>query len=403
MASSTKNYQNNHLVEIELISKIKAVPHILDVICRTTGMGFAAVASVTEDRWVACSVRDEINFGLQPGGELKIETTICHEIRQHQQPVIIDHVAQDEVYNCHLTPATYGLQSYISYPIFRLDGSFFGTLCAIDRRPAQLNNPNVRRMFELYSELIGYHLDAVYELEKNKLLLQEERQIAELREQFIAILGHDLRNPVNAIANSAQILKKAELDEQMQKFVSIIQNSSYRIKELISNMLDFARARLGAGISLHIREEHDLDETLKQVIAEQNVIFPERLIEANLDQIGGVHCDATRIAQLFSNLLGNALTHGSSDSQVRVDAYCLDNFFTLSVTNAGEPIPDNAIENLFKPFSRGQAKPGLQGLGLGLYIAHEIAQAHQGTLTVESNPNETCFTLQIPTIGYIHK
>lgn len=396
MVSSLQNARNIDLVDIELIGKIKAVPHILDVICRTTGMGFAAVASVTEDRWVACSVRDEISFGLQPGGELKVETTICHEIRQHQQPVVIDHVAKDEVYSCHSTPETYGLQSYISYPIFRLDGSFFGTLCAIDPQPAQLNNPTVRRMFELYSELIGYHLDAAYELEKNKVLLQEERQIAELREQFIAILGHDLRNPVNAIANSAQILKKAELGEQMQNFVSIIQNSSYRIKELISNMLDFARARLGEGISLHIRKEQNLDETLKQVIAEQSVIFPDRVIESDLSQVCAVHCDATRIAQLFSNLLGNALTHGSSDSHVQAKACCHDNFFTLSVTNTGEPIPHTALENLFKPFSKGQTKPGQQGLGLGLYIAHEIAQAHRGTLKVTSNSEQTCFTLQIP-------
>ncbi|WP_407427886.1 ATP-binding protein [Arcticibacter sp.] len=396
MDSSLPNTPNNQLVDIEFISRIKAVPHILDVICRTTGMGFAAVASVTEDRWVACSVHDEINFGLQPGDELQVETTICHEIRQHQQPVVIDNVAQDKVYSCHSTPATYGLQSYISYPIFRLDGSFFGTLCAIDPHPAPLNTPTVRRMFELYSELIGYHLDAAYELEKNKVLLQEERQIAELREQFIAILGHDLRNPVNAIANSAQILKKAELDEQMQQFVSIIQNSSYRIKELISNMLDFARARLGEGISLHIHEEHNLVETLQQVIAEQSVIFPGRHIETNFGQLGAVHCDATRIAQLFSNLLGNALTHGSSDSVIWIDAYCRHDVFHLSVTNAGEPIPDTAIGNLFTPFSRGQSRTGQQGLGLGLYIAHEIAQAHRGTLKATSTPEQTSFALEIP-------
>lgn len=359
-------------------------------------MGFAAVACVTEDRWVACSVRDEINFGLLPGGELKVETTICHEIRQHQQPVVINHVAQDETYNCHLTPATYGLQSYISYPIFRLDGSFFGTLCAIDPKPAQLDNPTVRRMFELYSELIGYHLDAAYELERNKFLLQEERQLAELREQFIAILGHDLRNPVNAIATSAQILKSAELDIQMQKFLSIIQNSSYRIKELINNMLDFARARLGEGISLHMSEEHNLDEILKQVIAEQTVIFPDRQVETHWDKIGHVTCDSTRIAQLFSNLLGNALTHGSPDYPIKIHAYSNDNYFSLSVANAGEPIPEAALENLFKPFSRGQTKAEQQGLGLGLYIAHEIAHAHRGTLQVVSNLHETCFTLQIP-------
>ena len=123
--------------DVALISRIDAVPTILEVVCRTTGMGFAAVARVTEDRWIACAVQDEIAFGLKPGGELKVETTICNEIRASGEPVVIDHVAEDEAFCGHPTPAMYGFQSYISMPIVRRDGAFFGTLCAIDPRPAQ--------------------------------------------------------------------------------------------------------------------------------------------------------------------------------------------------------------------------------------------------------------------------
>src|ERR1700755_2445838 len=89
---------------IATVSAIKAIPTILDIVCRTTGMRFAAVARVTEDRWVACSVRDDIAFGLKPGGELRVETTICHEIRQSGAAVIIDHVAEDAAYRTHPTP-----------------------------------------------------------------------------------------------------------------------------------------------------------------------------------------------------------------------------------------------------------------------------------------------------------
>ena len=124
--------------DIAAVSRIEAVPTILDVVCRTTGMGFAAVARVTEDRWIACSVRDEIAFGLQPGGELKVETTICHEVRDSREAVIINNVAEDPFYASHPTPALYGFQSYISMPIIMPDGRFFGTLCAIDPRPARL-------------------------------------------------------------------------------------------------------------------------------------------------------------------------------------------------------------------------------------------------------------------------
>ena len=97
--------------DIAAIDRINAVPTILEVVCRSTGMGFAAVARVTEDRWIACAVRDDIQFGLEPGGELKVETTICHEIRRARQPVIIDHVAEDETFCSHHTPALYGFQS----------------------------------------------------------------------------------------------------------------------------------------------------------------------------------------------------------------------------------------------------------------------------------------------------
>src|ERR1700744_3355939 len=103
--------------DVEAVGRIPAVPTILDVVCRTTGMGFAAVARVTEDRWIACSVQDSLQFGLQTGGELKGQTTICHEIRQHREPVIINHVAEDATYCGHHTPEMYGFQSYISMPI----------------------------------------------------------------------------------------------------------------------------------------------------------------------------------------------------------------------------------------------------------------------------------------------
>ncbi len=115
-------------VDLAAIDRIQAVPTLLEVVCRTAGMGFAAVARVTEDRWIACAVRDDIPFGLQPGGELKVVTTICHEIRQSGRVVVIDHVAEDEAYCQHHTPAMYGFQSYISMPIVLADDSFWGCL-----------------------------------------------------------------------------------------------------------------------------------------------------------------------------------------------------------------------------------------------------------------------------------
>jgi GAF domain-containing protein len=193
--------------DLAAIDRIQAVPTLLEVVCRTTGMGFAAVARVTENRWIACAVRDDIQFGLQPGGELKLETTICHEIRQSGQAVVIDHVAEDETYCQHHTPAMYGFQSYISMPIVLSDGSFWGTLCAIDPRPARLNNPESIGMFKLFAELIGFHLNASERLATSEASLLDERRTSELREQFIAVLGHDLRNPLASIDAGAKMLE----------------------------------------------------------------------------------------------------------------------------------------------------------------------------------------------------
>src|SRR3954466_10226785 len=118
--------------DIERVKQIPIVPTMLDVVCETTGMGFAAIARVTNEKWITCGVRDDINFGLIPGSELQLETTICNEIRDSRQPVIIDHVDKDEHFRRYHTPLMYGFQSYISMPIILKNGEFFGTLCAID-------------------------------------------------------------------------------------------------------------------------------------------------------------------------------------------------------------------------------------------------------------------------------
>ena len=146
--------------DIDAISRIDAIPLILDVLCRTTGMGFAAIARVTDDRWIICQAQDQIAFGLGTGGELKVGTTICQEVRDKRRPVVIDHVADDDLFWDHPTPAMYGFQSYVSMPIIRKSGDFFGTLCAIDPRPAKVNTAKVIGTFRLFAELIAFHLDA---------------------------------------------------------------------------------------------------------------------------------------------------------------------------------------------------------------------------------------------------
>ena len=379
-----------------MIGRVDAIPTMLEVICRTTGMGFAAVARVTEDRWIACSVRDEIEFGLQSGGELKVETTICDEIRCSGQPVIIDHVAEDPLFRTHRTPALYGFQSYISMPIMLPDGTFFGTLCAIDPRPARLNRPEIIGMFKLFADLVAFHLEAQRRLAESEAVLFDTRASSELREQFIAVLGHDLRNPLASIGAGTRMLRRTPLDEEAQSILTLINNSVDRMAGLIDNVLDFARGRLGGGLTLRRDAAEPLKPILEQVIDELRAAKPERIIEASFDIADPVHCDRVRIGQLLSNLVANALTYGIADQPIRVRALADGETFELSVTNMGDPIPPATMEQLFQPFFRASTRRSQQGLGLGLYIASEIALAHKGTLTVASTARETCFTFRMP-------
>jgi signal transduction histidine kinase len=384
--------------DIAAIASIDAVPTILEVVCRTTGMGFAAVARVTEDRWIACSVRDEIDFGLVPGGELPVETTICDEIRESRRVVVIDHVAEDPRFRLHHTPARYGFQSYISMPIIRKDGSFFGTLCAIDPRPARLENPETVGMFKLFADLIAFHLDTRERLQRSEAALQDERRNTELREEFIAVMGHDLRNPLAAISMGADLLRdKAPLEGRFITILDRMQNSIGRMAALIDNVLDFARGRLGGGLPVE-RTVQPVGPLLEQVIAELRAAWPGRIVKTRLALDRAVSCDAGRIAQLASNLLGNALTHGATSWPIRVEASTEAGAFELTVANRGDPIPAAVTPHLFQPFFRATARPDAQGLGLGLYIASEIARAHGGTLEVRSSAEETAFTFRMPLV-----
>lgn len=392
-----KNPPLNILSDIDAISKIPAIANILEIVCQSTGMGFSAVARVTTEKWVACATHDQINFGLVPGGELVLETTICNEIREHQNAVVIDHVAESEKFAHHHTPLLYGFQSYISVPITLKNGEFFGTLCAIDPSPHKVDTPQTIGMFTMFADLIAFHLDALDQVNKSEKRLQEELVIAQLREQFIAILGHDLRNPLNAISNSSQLLARLDQEERVQRLVDVIKNSSFRMNGLIENMLDFASGRLGGGITITRTPDEDLEKVLTQVIEEMKVVYPNRAIKMTFNFDYPVNADGKRIAQLLSNLLGNALSYSANDSVVEISAGSNEAEFNLCVANSGKQIPDATIERLFQPFSRGEVEPNKQGLGLGLYIASEIANAHGGKLNVSSNSEKTCFTLSIPT------
>ncbi len=321
-------------------------------------------------------------------------------MRGLRETIVFDHASEDPKYADHHTPRLYGLQSYISTPIIRSDGTFFGTLCAIDPKPHEVSKPETIQTFKLFAQLIATQLDAEDRLAKSETALLDQTAALELQDQFIAVLGHDLRNPLAGADAGALLLQRMELPDKARNIVGAMRASHARMGRLIEDVLDFARGRLGGGVSIETRPLADLGEALEQVVNEIRSAHPHRVIATQLIITDEVAVDRDRLGQLLSNLLGNALTHGAPEGEIRVIAVVRDGLFELAVSNPGEPIPAHVMPGLFEPFRRGGAEKGNQdGLGLGLYIASQIAQAHGGMLEVTSDAAETTFRFRMPGVA----
>jgi sigma-B regulation protein RsbU (phosphoserine phosphatase) len=225
--------------------------------------------------------------------------------------------------------------------------------------------------------------------------ISEERETAALREQFIAVLGHDLRNPLAAIDGALRLIRKTPLNDRAASIAEMVQMSVARMASLIDDVMDLARGRLGGGLELK-KSTANLTPVLEHAVEELRIAWPGREIQTSFTLPRPVSCDPKRLAQLLSNLLANAITHGASEGPILVRASEDGDCFELSIINTGEPIPSAALERLFQPFTREDVRPNQQGLGLGLYIASQIAIAHRGNLAVESSEAETKFSLRFP-------
>ena len=382
--------------DIAAVARIEAVPRLLKVLCETTGMGFAAVARVTDDQWVACAVEDRVSFGLLPGGELPLTSTLCHDVRSSDEAIFIDHASQDPVFCTHHTPKIYGIESYASVPIKLPDGEYFGNLCAIDAQPHRMREPKVIAMFELFAQLIALQLESDRQRDRAETLLMDERAAGELREQFIAVLGHDLRNPLAAIAMGATLLqRKAHDPAAVATAAQRIERSARRMSGLINDVLDFARGRLGSGIGVEFAETASLGLSLDGVVSELSEAHPDRHVVSDIAVDGVLRCDPERIQQLLSNLLANALSHGSAGAPVHVRAWLDGDDVVIEVHNEGEPIPADRLDKVFAPFWRQTA--AREGLGLGLYICSQITRSHGGRLAVSSSAaGGTTFAARLP-------
>ncbi|HMF60149.1 MAG TPA: GAF domain-containing sensor histidine kinase, partial [Vicinamibacterales bacterium] len=378
-------------------AEFDAIVKVVSTIC---GAPISVINLIDKERqWF----KAEVGLGVR---ETPRPASICaHAILQPGLFIVPDTLEDRRFADNPLVTGVPHLRFYAGALLETPDGLPLGTICVLDYKPRQLDDSQqalLRLMAQQIMKLIELRRINATERRARKRaevlveatgtqLVDAERE-ARLREQFIAVLGHDLRNPLASIKAGTELLGKRVGDPR--ETLRLMQGSVSRMSALIDDIMDFARGRLGNGIEIG-RSDVLLAPLLRQVIDELRGTASGREIVADLTVDTPIHCDAGRVGQLFSNLLANALTHGTADTPVRVSAHVADGWFELSLSNSGPPIPPAALERLFQPFFRGEARSSQQGLGLGLYIAFEIARAHGGILTARSSPERTTFTFRM--------
>jgi signal transduction histidine kinase len=380
-----------------VISRIDVIPTLLKVLCEMTGMRVAVVARVTDKTWTACAVKDDTHFGLEPGVQFPVDDMLGLEVLASRQPLVIERASTDPLHRLHRAPTLHPIESYISAPIILGNGHHFGNLSALDSSPAKISEPRIVSMFVQFAALIAAQLDnqLLHDQEHDALL--DERALGELREQFIAILGHDLRNPLHAVYASSDTLQRRLTDPALLAIAARIKSNARRMSGLIDDILDFARGRLGGGIGVELTEIDNLNAGLLAVIQEFRDGQPDCHIIADIGVNCSVRCDIGRLQQIASNLLANALTHGLPQSPIKISAKADGDEFVLEVWNAGEPIPADSLDKIFEPFWRHSVSASRNGLGLGLHISSQIVRAHQGRISVTSTrEGGTRFTARLP-------
>jgi len=221
------------------------------------------------------------------------------------------------------------------------------------------------------------------------------------KEMFLAMLGHDLRTPIGAVMTSAKfMLETKELPEPHLTLTSRIVSSTTRMNSMVGALLDFTRSRLGGGIPI-APASMNMGKAVHDVVNEVSAAHPERKIQIDARGSLAGHWDCARISQVLTNLIGNALEHGSDRTIVGVDVHGNEKDVTIAIHNRGAAIPEDQLDGIFNAMKRQGMAAKSDGpsvnLGLGLYIADQIVRAHKGRIDVKSSEEAgTTFTVHLP-------
>jgi signal transduction histidine kinase len=303
-----------------------------------------------------------------------------------------------------------GVRAVVSTPLFSRSGRPIGMFSTHFRSPHRPDEQTLQRL-----DLLARHAADIVERSRTDEALRESearfRALAEERgelvrrleesvrfaEQFVGILGHDLRNPLHAIRIAANLLKTAPEPASRSVAIDRILSSSANMTGMVDQLLDLTRSRLAGGIAID-RKATVLNEVVTNVVDELRIIHPSRDIRSALTADARGAWDPHRLRQVVSNLVDNALRHGDPLRPVEVRLAAQPEEVVFDVHSFGPPISSELMPFLFDPYRRGKTRDRrAKGLGLGLFISHQIVAAHGGRIDVESNARRgTTFTVHLP-------
>lgn len=425
--------------DIQHIQQINIIPTVLESLSTTLGLGWTAVSRVTDNQWIACSVKDELGFGLGPGDQIPFEDTFCKSVRNSGNLVVMDDAPNDETYCEHPIPKKFGFRAYLSFPITLPDGTFFGTLCGLDPESKKMNTPSVRKMFKLYSDLIGYHvyhqrelaaqlnsgevtvpeelpqhlaaqMNFISSLEKNVVetvqdLVAQNILIERMRDdlqRYTSISSHQLQEPLRKIQVISSLILDREadtLDPKSRKYFKRITKSATRMRDLIDALISYTQTAFQHG---HFKSS-SLEELLLK--ASGSLTHEIESTNATIELNGEVNLNVNeaQFQMLLEQVIGNSIkfAHPDRDPKIIIEGRQISHDFSsesvqalnrgycqVSITDNGQGFEPKSADEMFGLFRTIPGPGSKHGSGAGLAIAKKIVENHQGFIQAHGVPGE---------------
>ncbi|WP_312336804.1 GAF domain-containing sensor histidine kinase [Sphingobacterium sp.] len=371
-------------------SDFNSCKRILEALCGHTKMRYGLIRKKDGQTWGNWCVYDS-QYQKIVTKNSETYVAIYQAIRKGLSPIYIDDSKLCSVNQWTDILQKFDLKSYISYPIINKKDAIIGHLSLMNAQPVHFDQNKLEILLPVCSDLIAIDFKTVIERRNTRRKLEQELNYSKNRELVLSSLAHDLNNPVSIVKVISQYLQGNIKDENQKSLLKKIEETSFRMKGIIDDVLDFSSIGLDYGF-IRVPDKQRMDSLIRQILTEFELLHNITLI-ANINLPIDIPCDHHKMGRAFTNLIGNAIKHGNPQQNIEINAFVQNENFIFSVTNEISYPQSSDLTELFKPFVKGTNS---NGLGLGLFIANEIAKIHKGKITVNLEDNKITFNLIIP-------